>query len=248
VSKERKPQFLAIELGSNLGNRSLSYVQLTTANLRNYELGFFPLPVLKVEFYPLALVTTGLMAGLGLEGGVGFAPFLKSRRQSTADTFPTSMTRIDAGLRWKLVPSKSFALALIPYVGLRVQSFTVGASATGDRLDGLPDSRFTSLRAGLAVELPVVRNLLLIVGRFGVLPVFSSGEILSAAYFSSGSAFGLEAAAGLAVEVLPFLQLRLTFEYSQYALTFKTQPTDTYVATGAVDRLLGGNASVRLQF
>jgi hypothetical protein len=78
--------------------------------------------------------------------------------------------------------------------------------------------------------------------------VFSSGEIISAAYFPNGSAFGIEASVGLGVSVLPFMQIRASFEFQRYGMTFITQPTDPYVAAGASDTYLGGKAVVRFSF
>ena len=45
-----------------------------------------------------------------------------------------------------------------------------------------------------------------------------------------------------------FLQLRLSFDFARYGLTFVTQPTDPYVAAGASDTYIGGNATLRLHF
>lgn len=243
----KKPMFLAVELGSDVLNRRLDYAQASTPNLRRYDLPLFPLPAAKLEVYPLALKRDDLLAGLGIEFNFAIAPFLKSRRQSSADAYPTTAMRIDGGFRFRLVPFK-FPVAFVPFLGLRVQSFSVGALSTGERLDGLPNINFVGLRAGLGVEIPIIEDLLLVFGRFAVIPVFSSGEIISAAFFPSGSAFGLEGAGGIGVQVLSFLQIRASFEFTQYGLSFKTNPTDTYVAQGATDRYLGANAAVRLQF
>ena len=130
-----------------------------------------------------------------------------------------------------------------------MQSFEVGPQAGQTaRLDGLPNISFVGLRAAVGLEVPVVSNLLFLVGRFGILPIFSSGEIVSVNFFPSGSAFGFEAAAGLAVQLAKFLQIRASFEFTQYGLTFKTTEEDIFVADGATDRYLGGNVGVRLQF
>lgn len=244
---KKKPMLLAVELGSDVLNRRLDYTQASTPNLRRYDLPLFPLPGAKVEFYPLALMRDDLLAGLGVELNFAIAPFLKSRRQSSPDAYPTTAMRIDGGFRFRLAPF-SYPIAFTPYLGIRVQSFSVGALPSGERLDGLPNISFVGLRAGLALDIPIVENLLFVFGRFGVLPVFSSGEIISAAFFPNGSAFGLEGAGGVAVQLLPFMQLRASFEYTQYGMSFKTNATDTYVAEGATDRYLGGNAAVRLQF
>lgn len=246
-----KPTVFAVELSSDIVNRKLGYADLTTGNLRQYDLAVYPLPTLKLELYPLALGRTDILSGLGLEAAFGIAPFLKSRRQTdeTTEVYPTTALKFDAGLRWRIVVSPSFPLAVIPSIGLRVQSFAVGPPADSTtRLQGLPNISFVGLRAAVGLEVPVVSNLLFLVGRFGILPIFSSGEIISASFFPSGSTFGFEAAAGLAVQLAKFLQVRASFEFTQYGMTFKTEESDPYIASGATDRYLGGNVGVRLQF
>ncbi len=242
-----KPHFLVVDVGADLTGRALTFVQTSTPNLRNYGLPIFPLPALHLEFYPLALVREDLISGLGLEAGFAFNPALKSRLASDTVTFATSAMRVDVGLKFRILPISSFAIAFVPYAGLRLQSFSVGAASTNELL-GLPNVSYTGLRAGLGLEVPLVDDLLTAFGRFGVIPVFSSGQLISATYFPSGSTFGLEADVGLGVQIVRVLQVRASFEYTQFAATFKTTATDTYVAAGAIDRWLGGNVSVRLQF
>lgn len=242
-----KPIFLALELGVDVLNRQLTYANATSNNVREYGLTAFPMPVLKLEFYPLALGRNDALSGLGLEGAFGIAPYLKSRRESTEEAYPTTAMRVDVGLRWRIVVSPTFPLVVTPFLGLKVQSFTVSPSTTGT-LDGLPNINFVGLRAGLALDVPLVNNVFYIVGRFAILPMFSSGEIISANYFKAGSTFGFEAGAGVAVQLAKFLQIRGTFEFTQYGLTFKPLEGDTYIATGATDRYLGGNLALRFQF
>ena len=248
-SSASKPTFLVVDLGSDVLNRSLAYKDDQSKNVRDYTLPAFPMPVVRAEVYPLALMRTDLLAGLGVEVAFGIAPYLKSRRESTPDdSYPTTAMKLDAGLRWRIVVSPTFPLAVTPFVGVKVQSFTVGKSAAGATLDGLPGISFVGLRAGLGLDVPIVPKLLYVVGRFAVLPIFSSGEIISKDYFKSGSTFGFEAGVGAAVELAKIFQIRATFEYTQYGLTFTTQEGDTYRAAGATDRYLGGNLSIRLQF
>ena len=244
---EKKAKFLKIDVGADVVTRSLSYDQLTSSNLRTYQLPPVGQPVLGVQFFPLALMRDDLLAGLGVEVSAGFAPWIQSRVTNTTATYPTSIFRFDGGIRWDLRFIESFALVVSPYVGVRLQSFTVGAASDGSRIDGLPNISYFGLRAGLGLEVPIIPRYLVVFGRFGVLPVFGAGEIISAAYFKNGSVFGLEANAGVGVNVLPFLQIRASFEFQRYALTFKTDTTDTYVANGAGDTWLGGNLSLRFQ-
>lgn len=246
---ERKAKFLKLDVGADLVTRSLSYDQLVSSNLRTYQLPPVGQPAVGVQFFPLALVRDDLLSGLGVEVGVGFAPWIRSSVGGAAgQSYPTSIFRFDGLIRWDLRFIESFALVISPYVGVRMQSFTVGAASDGTRIDGLPNISYLGLRAGLGLEVPVIPRWLVVFGRFGVIPVFGSGELISPAYFNSGSTFGLEANAGLGVNVLPFLQVRASFEFQRYASTFKTQSTDQYVANGAGDTWLGGNLSLRFQF
>lgn len=247
-SDGKKPRFLVIEAGVDILNRSLSYSQVATGNLRDYNLAAFAAVKLGLEFYPLALTgRDDVLAGLGAEFNISFAPWLSSGLLSAEERFPTSAMRIDGGIRWAIVPVKSYPFAIIPYVGVRHQSFTVSASSDGRRLDGLPNTAFTGLRVGLGVEVPIVPQILFLFGRFGVVPTFSSGEIISPAFFANGSTFGLEGNAGLAVRV-SILEIRASFDIANWGMTFVTQPTDRYVATGGNDRYLGGNLALRLNF
>ena len=243
-----KPSFLVIDVGFEVLNRKLEYSQVATSNLRRYDLNLYGQAALGAEFYPLALMRDDLLAGLGVEFGIAFAPWLQSRLASVTDAFPTSTTRIDAGLRFNIVPIKSFPLAITPYVGVRTQSFVVSPLSDGRRIDGLPNIGLIGLRVGLAVDVPVVPGWVNVFGRFGIMPAFGAGEIISPAFFPSGSAFGLEANAGVGVRVLPFLQVRGSFEFARYNFTFNTQPTDTYVAAGAGDGYTGGKIALRLSF
>jgi len=146
------------------------------------------------------------------------------------------------------MPFDSYKAVFVPMLGVSVRSFSLGAAADGTSLDGLPNVSFVGLRAGLGVELPILKDLLGFFGHFCVVPVFSSGQLVSSAFFPNGSTFGLEANAGLSLKILSFLSLRVAFELEQYASSFKTEPTDMFVAAGSVDRYLGGSAAVRLEF
>ncbi|MDP3156121.1 MAG: hypothetical protein Q8N23_25830 [Archangium sp.] len=245
---KNKPTFLVLDVGAEILNRRLEYSQVATSNLRRYDLTLYGQLAIGAEFYPLALVRDDLLAGLGLEASIAFAPWLQSRLASIPEAFPTSTLRIDAGIRFSIAPIKTYALRIAPYLGVRSHSFTVGALPDGRRLDGLPNISLVGLRAGLAIELPIVPRWLTLFGRFGVIPVFGSGEIISPAFFPNGSAFGLEGNAGLGVNLVSFLQIRAGFDFARYGFTFTTQPTDPYVAAGATDTYIGGKASLRLSF
>jgi hypothetical protein len=246
---KKGPKFLALEVGVSLLSRKLDYVQAATPNLRRYELPFpFPQIDARVEFYPLALVRHDALAPLGVDFSIGLAPYLKSRRQSSPESYPTSTMRITGGVRYRWAPFETYAAAFTPLLGVDVRNFTVGPTTDGTSLDGLPDVSFVGLRAGLALELPILPDFLVLFGRFCAMPMFSSGPLIGPAYFPRGSTFGLDVNGGLAVQLASFFQVRMAFEFEQYSSTFDTQPTDTYVAAGSVDRYLGASAAARFEF
>ncbi|MCA2977855.1 MAG: hypothetical protein INH41_30925 [Myxococcaceae bacterium] len=253
---QRVPLIVA-ELGLDLLNRAFGYVQPVTS-LRRYGLPVFPMAAARVELYPFARSRDDLLAGLGLEVSLGLAPWLRSRRESTMDdAFPTSTVRFDAGLAWRLAPVKTLDLSLMPLLGLRAHSFTVGPNGQMVRLDLLPNLDYLGLRVGVGFELGLLGGQLTLFGRFSAVPVFSSGEVISPAFFPRGSNFGLDGQAGLGVRVLGttaaagwrnLLEVRAAFDFTRYGLTFQTEPTDAFVAQGAVDQYLGGTLAVRFAY
>jgi len=247
-SGKKGPMFLAVEVGASLLSRKLDYMQAATPNLRRYELPLFPQIDARAEFYPLALMRSDALAGLGVDFSIGLAPYLKSRRQSSPESYPTSTMRITGGVRFRWMPFEKYAAAFIPLLGIDVRNFTVGAASDGTTLDGLPNVSFVGLRAGLGLELPILTDFLYFFGRFTVIPCFSSGQLISSAYFPNGSTFGLDFNAGLGLKIISFLSVGVAFEFEQYNSKFTTQPTDTYVAEGSVDRYLGGSAALRFEF
>ncbi len=245
---KRNLPFVVVDLGADVGSRRLEYVGLETANLARYVLPLVAIPTLAVQFYPFALARTDFLAGLGVEFRMGFAPYLQSRAPTPPfGDYPTSVTRIDGSLRFNITPSASYPFMIAAYAGIRLHSFSIG-TLNGERLTTLPNIRLLGMRAGLEVEVPLIVRRLALFGRFGVMPIFSSGEIISSEYFPKGNTFGFEANGGLALNLVSFLQLRMSFEYTRYNFTFTSEPTDTYVAKGAAETYLGGNASLRLSF
>ena len=246
-----KHHVLAADLGVELFGKYFSYAQPVTLNLRSYNAPLAFAPSFKAEFYPLALGLKGLLAGLGIEGGAAFSVGLRSRLPAPAGAvplaYPTSILRIDAGLKWRIRPINGSELAIVALAGMRHHSFSVGAAEDGSRIDGLPGVAYTGLRLGVGGDLPLVKDRVLVTLQFQVLPMFSSGEIVSAAWFPRGGTFGIDAGLGLNVRVIGPLGFRVAGYLARYGITFQSDPADTYVAAGAVDLYVGGFAGVRLE-
>lgn len=246
-SEAAKEPWLAIDLAVALFNRVYDYSDATSRNLRRYELPFYPAPRLGVTVSPLAGQGTSALAGLGVEASADLQPWLKSRKRSDPAEYPTSATRFDGALRWKVALPVGVDVSLVPALGVRQQSFSVAAASDGSKLDGLPDLAFLGLRASLGVEASFLDRQLVTSLRGSALPVFSAGEVISAAWFPRGAVFGFEVSGGLGYRVTPAIQARLGVEFVRYALTFTTQPTDMFLASGATDQYLGANLGLRLE-
>lgn len=272
LAHSKRPVF-SVELGLDVQSRVYSYSSIASTNLRSYNAPFIPGLDLKAELYPLAIVQQGFLAGLGLEVGYAFSIGLKSRRKGPdgmflPTTFPTSISKLDLALKFQIRPISGSDAYFAPFFGYRSHSFGVGLASDGSSLDGPPDAMgnlpkatlppisYSALKVGVGGELPFGSTGLLLYARFAVLPVLSAKDILGAAFFKAGSAFGVDGALGLGFK-LPFsfafidagaLQLRLGFDFARYGLSFKTAATDEYVAEGAVDQYLGGTLAVRFTY
>lgn len=253
-----KAVFFAVELGSYVLNRQLDYTNVAlsgadVAPLRSYSLAVFSLPMVRFEVYPLAASKSEALAGLGAEGSFALNPILSSSTSTGAERFPTMAMVAEAALRWRLEASPSYPLVITPLLGFRIQSFTVTTPAT-ESLKLMPDFAYVSLRAGLGLDVPIVKDgLLVLIGRISALPVFSSGEIISSTYFKNGSTLGFEGGVGLRLRIISGLFVAAGFEFAQYQLTFTPRAGDRYLAAAAglavtaTDRYLGGSLTLRLE-
>jgi len=243
--KSSNPIF-ELEAGGDLFSRNFSYNNVSTMNLRSYSASFIFAPELRLEFYPLALATNGFIAGLGIDGSFAYAVGLKSRRSGTEETWSTTLLHYDFDLRFRIKPVSNVDAAVIPFVGYGNRSFSVGLGTMNDTLDGLPGVSYSSVRAGLAGELPFGR--FMVFAKFAALIVLSSGQIISSEYFPKGSNFGIEGQVGAGFRIFGPLQVRVAFDFTRYGLGFQSSATDTYQAQGAVDTYIGGNLALRVIF
>jgi hypothetical protein len=256
--KKGKHPIISIQVGVDGFNRSLTYAQVTTPNLRTYSASLAFAPGAAVELFPLAAVTQGALAGLGIDASYAMVVGLSSRRLVPAEgcmpapcpaavTYPTSSSKLDVAVKFRIRLGDSFGLA--PHVGFRTHSFGIGKGSDGSTIDGLPSTAYSAIKAGLGLDASL-GELLVVFAHFSYLQVLSSGQIISAAYFNSGSAMGLEGGAGVGVK-LPFLtalQVRAAFNFTRYGLSFRPVAADIYQATGATDQYMGANVGLRYTY
>ncbi len=242
----KSPTFVTVELGTDLYSRRFDYTQLSTANLRRYNASLIIAPTVGAQLYPFASAKS-LIAGLGLEGSFSFSVGLSSRETKDAPPHPTSLTRLDVGLRFAVRPLKSSDLSISAQAGFRRSSFFVGAAEDGTTLDGMPGITYSALKFGLGLDVPLAERFTPFL-RLSFMPVFSVGEIISPAYFQGGRVSGLELSLGTGVKIVDHWEARLAVQLTRYGIEFRTNPGDTFIASGAIDLYVGGTVALRYVF
>ena len=238
------PPWAALELGVRVTGRELDYTGTTpagTSPLSTMSASAIVIPGARLELYPLAPLTRGALAGLGLFGGydrsVGFEVKGATQTQSA------ELTRISAGLGWRLPPLTGLRLVFSPAVSFERRDLVVKGG-----IAGLPDAHLQGVKGGLGLAVPVASWLSLLLD--GSYVQWTSSKDLvkgDVPFFPSGSAAAIELEAGLSVAFSARLSLKVLGEYGSTSYSLDPDPTGTYRASGATDRFLGGRAALRLE-
>jgi hypothetical protein len=244
----RGQPMVSVELGGNFLNRSLSYTPEGTPGLLTYNASVIGMLLVGAEFFPFAKTGT-FLAGLGIFGQYQFAIGLKSQQPATGVEESSSFSMLSAGLEARIRPIKYSDFAIVVPVAFRTYNFSVDNAAT--TFPGLPLQSMLGVSAGLKVEIPIGSWFLILLGGDYVF-WFQKQQLignLNPAYFPSGNAGAIEFEAGVGFYIFGPLSIRLLGEYSSTSYSsFGADPTGTYTATGASDRLIGGKATVRVEF
>lgn len=242
-----KDPLFAIEVGPSFWNRNFGYDRPQTADLLVHQVGFFPGLFARAELFPLSMMG-GALGGLGVEGSFGTVFGLKARLATGTTTYPSSMSRIDLGAKYKLRPSDKLDVAIIPALGFRSASFGVAAAADGSKIGKLPGVSFSAVRFGAGGEFGFADGKVVAFAGINYLFLLGVGEIISPTAFAAGSGSGIDGEVGAGFRILPALEARLTGRFTRYGITFRTAATDAFVAAGAFDQYLTLTASARYAF
>jgi hypothetical protein len=217
-----------VEVGLEIGGRSLAYANPSTTNLRPYSLFGTVAPAIDAEFYPGARSGIPFLEDLGIVGGFRTAVGLKSRTPDGIEV-NTSWNRLDAALRyrWRLGKGRK------PQVGIRFgvarENFTFTTTATD-----YPSASYVVLRPAVDVWVPF--GVVGLFGEFAAMPTLSSGD--TAGRFRDASVFGIEGKGGLAVTPNDWLLIRSYFSYERFGYSMAPQAGDAFAATGAGDAFI----------
>jgi hypothetical protein len=243
----RGQPMVSVELGGNFLNRALSYTPDGTPGLLTYNANIIGMLLVGVEFFPFAKTGT-FLAGLGIFGQYQFAIGLKSQQPTTGVEESSSFSMLSAGLEARIRPIKYSDFAIVIPVAFRTYNFSVDNAAA--EFPGLPLQSMLGVSAGLKLEIPIGSWFLILLGGDYVF-WFQKQQLIgnsNPTYFPSGNAGAFEFEAGVGFYLFGPLSLRLLGEYSSTSYSFNADPTGTYTATGATDRLIGGKATLRLEF
>jgi hypothetical protein len=247
-SEEARGRLLAaVEAGVQVVQRKLTYdgVPAGNSSLRGYQADAIVSPRIHLELFPLSLVAEGALAGVGLLADYGLSVGLKTKDPGGAE-HASRFTRLGVGLCWRLHPSPSSRFALVPAVSYQQLKLTVDPLA-GAPIPGLPDADLSGVKASLGVEIPVGGAVSVLIGA-GYVRWTTAKDLVGVGFFPSGSAYALEADAGLSVALAGMLSLRILGEMSSTRYSLTPSPGGTYQANGATDQYLGGRAMLRAEF
>jgi hypothetical protein len=247
VAGVRGQPLVTVEVGGNFYNRALSYDPEGTPGLLTYNANAIFMAYVGVELFPFAK-TGSFLAGLGIFGNYSFSIGLKSQQPTTNVEESSSFSMLSAGLEARIRPIKYSDFALVIPVAFRTYKFSVDNAAA--EFPGLPLQSLLGVSAGLKVEIPIGSWFVILLGGDYVF-WFQKQQLIgnsNPTYFPSGSAGALEFEAGFGIYIVGPLSVRLLGQYSSTKYSFDADPTGTYTATGATDRLIGGRATVRLEF
>jgi hypothetical protein len=233
---------LRVGLGFRGFNRSLTWSGDPDQALARYALGFAPAVAFDVNWYPGAHVTTGVLANLGVafQGDIGVG--LSSRQDASRFGTRAQRYRISGAFRQPL----GSVVSLEAMAGFSTQSFSIDAVAANDGSPrpNIPSVTFNGPRGALGARFgafgPVSIDL-----QVGFTFLAFLGELGSEAYFRRAGGFGLDAGAGVAVEVVPNIQARAGIDFTRYFLSLRPEEGARFSAPSAADQYLGVNVALQ---
>ena len=185
------------------------------------------------------------LGGVGAEVGGSLAPWIRSAPPWSSNSLPTFTSRTDLAVLLRVPRGQ---LVIVPVLGVRLHTFTIlGATEDGATIDGMPNLTYVALRAGVGAEVALTARFM-VFARVAALPLLSAAQLISASYFPTGGAIGIEATGGAGVKLFPGVEARLSFDWTRYMFWFHTNiATSRFYARGAFDQYLGVTALVRFE-
>jgi hypothetical protein len=233
--------WLAVELGVVGGTRELSFqgAEATPGPLRGHRVPLLLAPAGRLELQPGAWLTDGALAGLSVQGSYARAVGLETDVLGVGH--PTRMSWLSAGLAWRSAPPG------------RRRSWSFGASwerrevTVTPAVIGLPDRRLSGAKVSAGLTQPLGRTTLSLT--VGYVHWLEAPDLVAGRnpFFPGGSAWGVEAEAGVGVRVSGPWSLRASVEYGLTRYGLERDPAGFYAARSAVDSELRSRLALRFE-
>jgi hypothetical protein len=227
--RESERPVLDIAAGAAVFTRNFTYKDDLYQALQGYSLGAAVAPAAELTWSPL------FGGRVYITGHIAMSVGLQSKDQS-GTTFPTQALAWGAGLGYRfLIGEKS-------HIGLEArferQNFTISGTASNPKPD-IPDVGYSAVAAGVDLRLSLFGPVSF-VGGAAYRHLFAVGEIGSASWFPRQTSMGLDAKAGIGVELGSSVEIRILGTLQRYGFSFNPEPGDPKVAGGATDTYLSG--------
>lgn len=227
-------EILSVFAGFDLGGRFFNFSDGLTSNLRDYDVFGAPGIALAAEVYPMAMLDTPFVQGLGIVGDFRIALGLGSETTNGTQV-DTSWNRFDVGLRFRQALAKQTkpgdkAVVLGVRGTFGRDAFIL--DATGALGDEAPGVEYFFLRGGIDATFPAGPLLLGLSG--GYLGSLDSGSVYER--MRGSSVGGIDLAGSITLPIALGFEARLSGEYIRWFYDFDPRADDTYVAGGAVDQ------------
>lgn len=228
-----------LQIGARFQGRSFWFTDDLFQRLRPYHLLVAPGLAGSLEYYPGAHVTSGPASWFGIVASGEWTPGLSST-DSLRRSYPVTAFGFSAGLRARYTVAERLELGVTVAYGYQTFSFQ-NLQAMGT--DGLPSVTYQFVRGALSGRVRITDRLA-IMASGAYLFVLSTGEIGGPTYFPHATAGGVEAGLGGAFSVVSGLEVRLNIDWRRYFFGMHPEPSDPFIAGGAVDDYYSATVSL----
>jgi hypothetical protein len=240
TTRPRWAPWLDADVGAIISGRSFDFDPSSQPRFKSGVTGGIRIDA---TVYPLAFTwrkAAGVFATLGL--GVTFQkPFWidSTSKSDPTQTFPTTETQVEGGLRWRFVLYKKVPRPeLTLLVGGGLHSFGIQKDVNGMDV-GPPDVSYQYLAVGGGFKIHFLEWAALF-AQFTYHAVFNAGSVQDNLEFGSGPVYGLRAGGGLDFLVWHGLKVGALGYYERYVIAFTGAGSPQKVASSAVDQYFGG--------
>ena len=238
-------RWLELALGARGFSRNLSIHQHLTGMIRQHQMALGPAVVLDVALYPLALVSRGPAANIGLvaeiEQAVG-----SSSQLAPDDSFPngaafrTWMRELAGGLRYRVPLGDSQIGASV--TGGEHAFWFIGADGADRNQLAIPNTIYRFVRGGVDARVALTQDFYVAAGAGYRHILNSAGPVQD--YFPHLTVAGVDAEVGVAYRITNTVEARLQGNIRRYFYDMHSIAGDTWIAGGAVDQYLSVAARV----